>query len=650
MSFEQHVEHHGQWRQSIIGRLEAAQHLMREHELLDPSLVQRMERLLQLLNEDRLVVAVVGEFSRGKSELINALLYCGKAQRVVPASVGRTTMCPVEIAHVSNAPSSLRLLPVETRQSPWTIARWRQDPSAWHTQPLDPDRPDDMVQAMRAVSEVKQVTVDEARVLGFVGADEAQAAGSAAASIEIPRWRHAVLQMEHPLLEQGLVVLDTPGLNAVGVEPELTMGLLPQAHAVLFVLGADTGVTRSDLDVWQQHLQVLVGADRSVMVVLNKIDTLCDGLAAPADWAVQIERQQTQVAQTLGVERHQVLAVSAREALVGKARNDEAMLQSSRFAELERALGQEMVHRKRSILLAQLRREMSVLFQEASRVIHARQREMIDHLLELQGLEGKNARLLQQMRWRLGQEQDGLDVCLARMQQVREQQQVRLREFFSRVGPIRLRTVMNELMTALADPGLRWDLKTIYHKAFGRLRADVEMASRELSDMHAELVGQARALNVEQGLSLLLVAPPDLNGFVRHLSQIQNSHAQYLGWSAFVQRLQSGFGVRVGHTLMSRLQSMFDTLLGDIEQWHKANLEQMESQIKGRRHHYAKRLDAMAKVQQAAGELDLRVSDLKTQHAALDALHEQLLQLQRQCLPAPLAVAIGVGVGDVVHG
>jgi hypothetical protein len=426
------------------------------------------------------------------------------------------------------------------------------------------------------------------------------------------------------------------------------MGLLPQAHAVLFVLGADTGVTRSDLDVWQQHLQVLVGAERSVMVVLNKIDTLCDGLAAPADWAVQIDRQQTQVAQTLGVERHQVLAVSAREALVGKARNDEAMLQSSRFADLERALGQEMVHRKRSILLAQLRREMSVLFQEASRVIHARQREMIDHLLELQGLEGKNARLLQQMRWRLGQEQDGLDVCLARMQQVREQQQSRLREFFSRVGPIRLRTVMNELMAALADPGLRWDLKTIYHKAFGRLRADVEMASRELNDMHAELVGQARALNVEQGLSLLLVEPPDLNGFVRQLSQIQNSHAQYLGWSAFVQRLQSGFGARVGHTLMSRLQSMFDTLLGDIEQWHKANLEQMESQIKGRRHHYAKRMDAMTKVQQAAGQLDQKVSDLKAQHAALDLLHEQLLQLQRQCLPAP--VSVPSGVEDLVHG
>ena len=36
-----------------------------------------------------------------------------------------------------------------------------------------------------------------------------------------------------------------PGLNAVGAEPELTLGLLATAHAVVFLLGADTGVTRS---------------------------------------------------------------------------------------------------------------------------------------------------------------------------------------------------------------------------------------------------------------------------------------------------------------------------------------------------------------------------------------------------------------------
>ena len=62
----------------------------------------------------------------------------------------------------------------------------------------------------------------------------------------MPAWRHALINYPHPLLRQGLVVLDTPGLNAIGAEPELTLSLLPTAHATVFILGADTGVTKSD--------------------------------------------------------------------------------------------------------------------------------------------------------------------------------------------------------------------------------------------------------------------------------------------------------------------------------------------------------------------------------------------------------------------
>ena len=40
--------------------------------------------------------------------------------------------------------------------------------------------------------------------------------------VEVPAWRHAAINYPHPLLKRGLVVLDTPGLNAIGAEPELT--------------------------------------------------------------------------------------------------------------------------------------------------------------------------------------------------------------------------------------------------------------------------------------------------------------------------------------------------------------------------------------------------------------------------------------------
>lgn len=59
---------------------------------------------------------------------------------------------------------------------------------------------------------------------------------------------------------------------------ELTLSLLPNAHAVLFVLAADTGVTQSDLAVWNEHIGTPGRRKRGRLVVLNKIDSMWDEL------------------------------------------------------------------------------------------------------------------------------------------------------------------------------------------------------------------------------------------------------------------------------------------------------------------------------------------------------------------------------------
>ena len=108
------------------------------------------------------------------------------------------------------------------------------------------------------MSQVKRVPVALARKYGLFGdGDEdilAALERGDEGSVDIPCWRHAIINFPHPLLQQGLVILDTPGLNAIGTEPELTLNLLPNAHAVLFLLAADAGVTKTDLDVWNEHL------------------------------------------------------------------------------------------------------------------------------------------------------------------------------------------------------------------------------------------------------------------------------------------------------------------------------------------------------------------------------------------------------------
>lgn len=56
----------------------------------------RLYDIEQTLHRDKLVLAFVAEFSRGKTEAINALFFSEFEQRLLPSDPGRTTMCPTE--------------------------------------------------------------------------------------------------------------------------------------------------------------------------------------------------------------------------------------------------------------------------------------------------------------------------------------------------------------------------------------------------------------------------------------------------------------------------------------------------------------------------------------------------------------------------
>src|SRR6516225_5999674 len=260
--------------------------------------------LLERLHQDKLVVAFVAEFSRGKSELINAIFFADFGQRLLPSSAGRTTMCPTELLYDPTRPPSIRLLPIETRARDGSVAEFKNYADEWVTLGLDLSSPDKMSQVLSQVSQTKRVPIALARKYALYEDGDVLAPLSQAdeIAVDIPCWRHAVINFPHPLLQQGLVILDTPGLNAIGTEPELTLSLLPNAHAVLFVLAADAGVTKTDIEVWQNHL---VGVDPASkegrLVILNKIDGLWDELKSGAEVESEIARQVKSSAQLLAI-------------------------------------------------------------------------------------------------------------------------------------------------------------------------------------------------------------------------------------------------------------------------------------------------------------------------------------------------------------
>ena len=108
-------EAYSDWRRRLSARISDLHEWLSEQELADAQADLAIQQLLERLHQDKLVVAFVAEFSRGKSELINAVFFADFGQRLLPSAAGRTTMCPTELLYDSTRPPSIRLLPIETR-------------------------------------------------------------------------------------------------------------------------------------------------------------------------------------------------------------------------------------------------------------------------------------------------------------------------------------------------------------------------------------------------------------------------------------------------------------------------------------------------------------------------------------------------------
>ncbi len=371
------VAQYQNWRDALLAGIADYEKWLKEHDEVPP----RLADLARTIRDDRLVLAFFAEFSRGKTELINALFFGDLKQRLLPSEAGRTTMCPTEIFFDASHAPYIRLLPIETRSRDDSIDSLKREQQLWVERKLDLGSIKAVERELRGLTERKTVSAEIARALGLLDSDCADD------SVDIPTWRHALVNYPHPLLQSGLVVLDTPGLNALGVEPELTLSMIPNAHAIVFVLGTDTGVTHSDLEVWRRVVQ---NSDTRRIAVLNKIDLLWDELKSPESIEQTISRQAEQTAALLGIPRNDVFAVSAQKALLAQVRDDAALYEKSGIKELERFLANEIIPARRQILVDSVSREIRALLSVSRESVKAGIAANREELGELAGLSGKN--------------------------------------------------------------------------------------------------------------------------------------------------------------------------------------------------------------------------------------------------------------------
>ena len=614
---EKEVAHYQEWRDQMISGIESYKAWLDTNGYADIQQSLRIYDLIESLRNDRMTLAFLAEFSRGKTELINAMFFSDFKQRLLPSNVGRTTMCPTEIFYDAAEEPYMRLLPIETRKRQETVSALKRQQVEWIKVRLNVDSREDMAEAMKHLVEVKMVSIDEARTLGLWDDNDPMISTMAKKDgdkVEIPAWRHAMISYPHPLLKSGLIVLDTPGLNALGTEPELTLSMIPNAHAVLFLLAMDTGVTKSDLDVWQKYVQP--AATRRI-AVLNKIDLMWDDLKTDAEIAVDVERQLEQTATLLALPRTHVMAISAQKALLARVRGDNTLLARTGIEQLEYLLASEIIPAKQEIMRAAVQREIGSMV-DASRVAVANQLSATEtELKELAVMSGKSRSMAQAMVARLEVDrknyQDTIQTFRNTFNTVTNQGATLLKQ----LDDDRLDDIVNKdrkfIEDAWTTAGLWKNMQALFLHFTGVSAKILNFANQ------IKTLVDATYAHFHEKFGFARLSPPALN-LEKHtltMTGMQQTASQFCHDPVNMAKYKDFLVKRFYESLVGEARQIFEMTRLDAETWLKSALNPLNLQIKEHEKVLAKRIDNFKKIRDNISSVEDRMKHLQKLQVAL---------------------------------
>jgi hypothetical protein len=621
-------DHYSNWRDGVRSQVERLRAWLRAQALDDDESASILGQLLERLEEDTLKVAFVAEFSRGKSELINAIFFSDYRQRVLPSSAGRTTMCPTELYYSAAQRPSLRLLPIHTRTRDGSIADFKREPSAWTEFPLNLDSAEEMSATLMHLADTMEVDAATADAYGLLNPADEEVARSLAqhGGISIPRWRHALINFPHPLLKQGLVILDTPGLNAIGTEPELTLNMLPSAHAVLFLLAADTGVTKSDIEIWRQHIAPVQAGSRARLVVLNKIDGLWDELKSADEVDAEIARQATSSAALLGLPPAQVYPVSAQKALVAKVRSDAALLAKSRLPDLEAALTQELIPSKQALVSESTRTAVEDVVVKTTELLETRLASIQDQVDELHGLRGKNRDAVRAMMVTANEDKKRFDRGLLQFKALRHVYGIKVDALRQQLGKQRLRLEVRRTREEMEQSRFSSELRGSMKQFFRRVDGNLRDSTMIVLEIHAMMTGMYRKFSEEYGLAA--VSPPshNLHKYRKEIVRLEALFEERFNALRMLTVAQDRLTARFFDSLVREVVQVFDLANSATEAWLKGLIAPMETQVREHKAQLKRRLDSVSRIHAATQTLDERIDELE---ASTDTVSVQLDDLAR---------------------
>ena len=289
--------------------------------------IDQLKNLRSKISTETLKIMIAGQFKAGKSTSLNALLECD----VLPAYSTPCTAVITEIYYAEKPKAVIEFKP-DIKEIPDDLC----DKAAKHINRHKPNVPPITIEATgTSPDEIEDFRNELEDYLVIPMSDKDQEDSV----VESP---YKLCQLYWPLelSKQGVVIIDSPGLNENQARTDTTLGYLREADMIFHVLSALQCYGLADKSFVEQVK--VVSSETPLLFMVNRFDQL--NKDRERDRVRDYVRKNVSPQSTYGMEG--VFFLSAQEALDGKLEHDDSKLNSSGFVDFEKKVA-DIINRER---------------------------------------------------------------------------------------------------------------------------------------------------------------------------------------------------------------------------------------------------------------------------------------------------------------
>lgn len=424
-------------------------------------------------------------------------------------------------------------------------------------------------------------------------------------------------------------------------EISLTNDDEPASRVLMLCIEADPDLDTGLIAAWKVHFDANPGAFIALLHrPAGQVTTPRDPNAG-LNTATQIAGL---CAHVLGLEPTRVLILNADQACNARRTGNPGQIEASGIAALEGALAVSVNNERRRTVGKAVRGEIAPLLSAGAARLDLRRRSVLEQLRELEYLRGKNQSMVDVMMQKVSAEKENLDREISSYQALRSIFSAHTNRLFTHLGMDALaeewRNARDGMQASMFTNGVR-SAMTLF---FRNVRHAISESATHVAEISTLMAAMYRKFSEEHGSRLREPTPFTMNKYVKEIDRLEALYTRRFNTPmAMLTNGKSGLMHKFSETLASRVKQCYEYANREVEQWLRAIMAPMETELKEHQAQFMRRLESIKRIHRAISNLEERIAELIEVERGIrrqaDALAELSAGLEHALVADPLPVA-----------